>query len=394
MSGYDRDEVLAHTDLSALAAELCGPPRGRGAGAKWHCPNPDHPDAHPSMSMFTGQRSQRWKCHACGDGGTAIDLWMTVKKCGVAQAIEDLGARTQLPRETPPWPPSREWASARRRGDGRPAQQGMQPKVTPPPVAPVPVVPRPVDPAVEAYVATAVEVLWGSSGEPGRSWLRQRGFSDEILRANRVGYDPGPRSFRRSSGLPRHGAGVVYPVLGPDDAAIYFQTRYLDPIAAGRDKYDNPWSGLATNPRVAMLRTPTPTAAFDGLVVVTEGIPDGLVVAQTGGHVAAVVGAGNHGPDVAPRITEAFPSGRFAVLWDADRGGRRGGCLLGLGLVELGREVVLSSPPQGFNDINDWWRAQPSELPAALASVRNSAHYPPLAAAPRAPERAAFELTT
>ncbi|MBW3641884.1 MAG: hypothetical protein KY447_03115, partial [Actinobacteria bacterium] len=101
------------------------------------------------------------------------------------------------------------------------------------------------------------------------------------------------------------------------------------------------------------------------------------VVAQTGARVAAVIGAGNHGPDVAPRISEAFPSGLFAMLWDADRGGRHGACLLGVRLVELGRDVVLSAPPRGYNDVNDWWRAQPNALSAALASVRRSPLYRP-----------------
>lgn len=395
MSGYDRDEVLAHTDLTALAAELCGPPRGQAAGAKWHCPNPDHPDAHPSMSVFTGQRSQRWKCHACGDGGTAIDLWMTVKKCGVGEAIEELGARTHLLRDGSPWS-----ASAGRVGrpGRRPEGPQAQPE-TPSDAKPAPVrtamVATSVDPAVEAYVDTAAELLWGPSGEPGRSWLRQRGFSDEILRANRVGYDPGPRAFRRPRGLPRHGPGVVYPVLGPDGAAVYFQTRYLDPIAAGRDKYDNPWSGLASNPRVAVLRTPSANGAFEGLVVVTEGIPDGLVVAQTGARVAAVIGAGNHGPEVAPRISEAFPTGRFAIVWDADWGGRRGGCLLGVRLVELGRDVVLSAPPRSCNDVNDWWRHQPTALREALASARRSPLYrPDFAAGGGIPAQDSFGLAT
>lgn len=385
MSGYDRDEVLGHTDLAVLASELCGPPRGRGAGAKWHCPNPDHPDAHPSMSVFSGQRSQRWKCHACGDGGTAIDLWMTAKKCGVAQAIEDLGTRTLLPRDTSSWS-----ASGRGSGDaggpapGPHAQPVTRPYATAATVAQTGEVETEADPAVEAYVATAIEVLWGPTGEPGRSWLRQRGFSDEILRANHVGYDPGPRSFRRPRGLPRHGPGVVYPVLGSDDRVIYFQTRYLDPIAAGRDKYANPWSGLARNPRVAPLRTPSANSSFEGLVVVTEGIPDGLIVAQSGARAAAVIGASNYGPEVAPRISEAFPDGKFMILWDADWGGRHGGCLLGLHLVELGREVVVSAPPRGLNDINDWWKADPMRLAAALAAVRSSPLDQPVAkASPR-----------
>jgi hypothetical protein len=43
----DRGTVLHATDLRELATEVCGPPRGRGASAKWHCPDPAHPDEHP-----------------------------------------------------------------------------------------------------------------------------------------------------------------------------------------------------------------------------------------------------------------------------------------------------------------------------------------------------------
>lgn len=376
MSGYDRDEVLAHTDLRELADELCGHRERRGAaGARWHCPNPDHPDTHPSMTIFKGSRSERWKCQSCGEGGTAIDLWMTVNGGTVGTAIEALGKRTLLvPSEVP------STRTSQGHPGRRPPHVGRHPKPRPT-VGRPPTVGGRVDPSVEAYVATAAEVLWTDDGEPARRWLFARGIREDVLRANRVGFDPGPRGFYRARGLPNWrvtkeapgGPGVVYPVLSSNGRAVYFQTRYLDPAAVGRDKYDNPWTSLAQNPRIAVVRVPRLDRALAGMIVVTEGLPDGYVAAQTGAQVAAVVGAGNHGHEVARRLHEAFPVGTFAIVWDADGGGRRGGCILGVRLTALGREVVLSAPPAEHNDINQWWTADTSAVPGALASMARPA---------------------
>jgi hypothetical protein len=224
------------------------------------------------------------------------------------------------------------------------------------------------DARIESYVAVAAEILWGTLGEPGRDWLHARGLSDDVLRLNRVGFDPGPRAFRRDRGLPWRGAGIVYPVLAADGTAVYFQTRYLDPVAAGRDKYDNPTSALAVNPRVAALRVPDADPDLANLVVVTEGIPDGLAVAHTGARPAAIIGAANHGPAVAHRLHETFPTGTFLVVFDADHAGRRGGSLLAAHVAALDRDVVLSAPPGGFNDVNDWWKTEPDRLADSLTA--------------------------
>ncbi len=114
-------------------------------------------------------------------------------------------------------------------------------------------------------------------------------------------------------------------------------------------------------------------------MVGTEGIPDGLAIAHVGAPVAAVIGAGNRSPEVARRLHEAFPTARFVILWDADAGGRKGASLFGVGLATLGRDVVLSAPPGAFNDINDWWRAEPAGLPTAIASAGHDALYRPSA---------------
>src|SRR3546814_10173512 len=74
---YDRDALLAATDLRALADELLGPPSGAGRSSTWHCPNAQHAQTGrtPPVTIFTSRRGEeRWRCHGCGEGGTAIDL--------------------------------------------------------------------------------------------------------------------------------------------------------------------------------------------------------------------------------------------------------------------------------------------------------------------------------
>jgi hypothetical protein len=383
VTSYDRDEVLARVDLAELATEVCGPAEGRGAGAKWHCPNPDHSDAHPSMTVYVGQRSARWKCHSCGDGGTAIDLWMTTQRCGVRDAIEALAARGQVAPRPGEDRRSDLGPSRGRTGPGAPEGRPSTPDGPDPPPSKLiqfraaEPAPAATDPRIESYVAVAAQILWGTLGAPGRDWLRARGFSDEVLRVNRVGFDPGPRAFHRDRGLPWRGAGIVYPALAADGTALYFQTRYLDPAAAGRDKYDNPTSALAVNPRIAALCVPDADPALDGLVVVTEGIPDGLAVAHAGARPAAIIGAANHGPAVAHRLHRMFPTGTFLVVFDADDAGRRGGALLGAHLAALGRDVVLSAPPRGHNDINDWWKSEPDRLADTLTAGSRAGLYQP-----------------
>lgn len=363
MAGYDRNEVLARTDLATLATEICGPPTGHGRAAKWHCPNPDHPDTHPSMTVFDGQRGQRWKCHACSEGGTAIDLWMISQHTSVGDAIAALGERCGA-------------TTAVRPGEAGPRLTHLLAAAAPTRAthAPPPPDPGVFDVRVESYVASASALLWGAQGAGALQWLHQRGFGDAVLRANRVGYDPGPRSLRRPKGLPHRGSGIVLPILGPGEHAIWAQTRYLDPVGAGR-KYDSVVSDIAPNPRVATIRTPQ--APRPGVVVLTEGIPDGLTVAHTSVQPVAVVGTGNTGPDVAQRLHAAFPHAAFVVAFDNDTAGRTTGPKLGAHLADLGHRVVATSAQEPHKDLNDWWRADPAALTEHLdASVRPALYRP------------------
>ena len=116
----------------------------------------------------------------------------------------------------------------------------------------------------------------------------RRGLAEDVLRRNRVGADPGRRFLPRPKGMPGGWPAVVFPALSPGGTITYVQARYLDP-PAGRDKYDNPARSHATNPRVAWLHAVDP--AHRGVLVVTEGVADGLGSAQAGFPTVGVLGS-------------------------------------------------------------------------------------------------------
>ena len=331
---YDRNEVLDRTDLRELADQLAGPHKGRGAGATWPCPAPGHgtqTGKTPPVSIFrTSYGDERWKCHSCGAGGTAIDLVMTTQGVPFPEAIELLARRAGVVTVDDPMPRLRTARIER----------------------PHPVPSAGPSPEIERFVAAAEEYLWSDRGRPMRQWLADRGLGDEVVRANRLGADPGPSRLERPRGIPRGGPAVVLPVLGSDGSAVYFQARYLKP----RDhKYENPSAALAGSlPRVTEVRPPRP-AGDPSVVMITEGIPDALVAAQAGYRAAAVLGAGVPDERAARAIAERLPTEHLVIAFDADAAGRAGAHRLEelLAVSSSGR-VSLMEVPGHLGDLNGW----------------------------------------
>lgn len=189
-----------------------------------------------------------------------------------------------------------------------------------------------------------------------QAWLAARGLGEDVLRANRVGADPGPAALERPRGLPRGGPAVILPVLGVDGDATYLQARYLHPRG---HKYDNPSSALAGPlPRATEVRAPHPPTD-PNLVMVTEGIPDALVAAQAGYRAAAVLGAGLIDERAAAALAERFPTERLVIAFDADERGIAGGERLHELLAGLGAEARVGrlEVPHAAGDLNGWQQA-------------------------------------
>lgn len=348
--GYDRGEVLARTPLAGLCDELLGPHHGRGRTTKWPCPDPGHgpqTGKTPPVTIFqTRSGTERWHCHACGAGGTAIDLMMVTQGLSFRDALESLGRRTGTAEE--PWRPHT---------PRRPAPARPQPL---PPAQPVA--------ALERYMTACEHWLWSPRGAPMRRWLADRALNEETLLANRVGADPGPRALGRAAGLPRGGPAVIFPLLDADRRAVYLQARYLRP---GGRKYDNPSADLVpTSPRLGDVHLPG-SARREGLVVVCEGLPDALTAAQAGYRSVAVLGAGLPDERLAIQLADRHPDVRLVVAFDGDHRGRAGSERLAelLDQAGAGDRVDTLAVPEAYGDLNGWAQAVGNQFPDEFGAV-------------------------
>ena len=322
---YDRDELLARTDLRALLDELCGPATALGRTARWRCPEPDHDDAHPSVTVTTDRRGiERWRCWSGGHGGTAIDAIHAVYRVGHRDAILELARRVGLQPDQP---------DVRR-------------------IAPTPL-PRevlPLHPTAVRYVEACEQLLWKPIGRPVLDYLtNNRGLDPDVLRVNRVGADPGTSRLRRASGLPKGGPAAVFPALDSDGAIAYLQTRYIDP-GEHRSKYDNPASRLGDNPRHGWTQ---PVGPPKQPVIVCEGFPDALTASGAGYTTVAVLGALNATPALAERIAPRIGGRPVIVAFDGDDAGRSASRILTGALARHGIMVVELPLPSGA-DLNSW----------------------------------------
>ena len=102
--------------------------------------------------------------------------------------------------------------------------------------------------------STTAPGLWRPEGRDVRRWLTdERGLPAEVLRANRIGADLGPRRQPRPDGMPE--APAPCSRSSQDGRAIYAQVRVPHPWT-DRPRYLNPAADLAPNPRLARFRPP------------------------------------------------------------------------------------------------------------------------------------------
>lgn len=316
---YERDVLLAAVDLPALADELLGPRKGTHASGSWRCPNPQHQQTGrtPPVSIFRARRGeQRWRCHGCGAGGTAIDLVVAVTGCTVREAFDAVAARAGVqPREPD-------------RRTGQPPSR------------------RPSLDDLATYVDECAARLWRRDGATVRRYLMgERGLSEAVLRLNRIGADPGPNRQARPAGVPRAGLAAVLPVI-EDGKPVYAQLRRLRP-RQGQPRYLNVSGMIARNPKVAFYE---PAAAAHPAVIVTEGPIDALSAAVAGFRSAAVLGA--HSADAEAVARLAAVPGPLVVAFDSDEAGRSGASRLYSMLADTSRQAVVLSVASCVADLN------------------------------------------
>jgi hypothetical protein len=332
MAPLDRDRIVGATDLAILADELLGP-RTTPIGM-WRCPNPSHQQSGrtPPVSVFRAAGGeQRWHCHGCGVGGTAIDLVMTARGVPVREALEQLAERAAITS-----PPHHEPRPARTKDYARQTGGVSDPD------------------GLAAYVDECAQRLWRPDGRPVLRWLTaNRQLPADVLRFNHVGADPGPRHQRRPAGMPIGGWAAVLPAY-EHDRPVFAQLRAIT-TSPGRPRYLNAAGRLAPNPRAAFYEPPQRVGRC---VIVTEGILDALTANAAGYRAVAVLGAALAAPSTQDRnpLLERIVALRspLVVAFDADPAGETASGRLANMLRARGAQVVRLRVPEEANDLNGW----------------------------------------
>ena len=353
----DRNRIVEATDLAALADELLGPRRGTSRSGSWSCPSSQHAQTGrtPPVSVYRSWGGEeRWHCHGCGIGGSAIDLVMVAQGLTVAEAIERLAGKAGI----------REPFVADRR---RPVAAVPPANALAVPMAPV------ADPAgLAAFVDECAERLWQPQGRVVLQWLTQvRGLPKEVLARSRIGADPGRRGQSRPDGMPSSGRAAVLPVCEAGQP-VFAQLRPISPLPE-RPRYLNAASRLATNPRIGIYEPPD---ALGRCVIVTEGVLDALSANAAGFKAAAVLGAAlvgdgsteRSGSLVAHRLARL--NSPLVLAFDADESGVRATEVLKGFLRERRVHVASIHVPANTKDLNAWMLSSRNWALAFTSAVR------------------------
>ena len=350
---HDRDRILEATDLPALADELLGPRTGTQRSPTWPCPSPNHAQTGrtPPVGVFRDRNGlERWHCHGCGVGGTAIDLLLATTTLDLRGAIEALAARTGVGDEQP-------MRRVPRRAPLRPSEP-----------------PRVSDAAgLRSFVDDCAKRLWTPQGRGVLHWLTQsRRIPEDVLRANRIGADPGRRHQPRPDGMPAAGWAVVLPILDSDQP-VFAQLRVLS--KPGRQRYLNARSDLAPNPRLGIYQPAQPSGSC---TLITEGVLDALSAAAAGQRGAALLGAAIPEPDERNPAAQTLGT-RLARLpqpvitaLDADTAGALATERLHRMLAHHGITPVALHLPAGVKDLNEWMQHTPEWRCAVEAELRTA----------------------
>lgn len=280
--------------VSAAASQAGVKLQRAGRELKGCCPF--HPDRTPSFTIYADDR--RFQCFGCGAEGDVLDFVQRAYGVKLIGAIEmlDGGALRELEQQRVVTTPKADWSKA-------------------------------------------ALSIWSAAGpiqnSPGEGYLRRRGITIDLpdtLRFARLRY-PEEKTLRPA---------LVSAVCAPSGDLIGIQRTFL--TDDGR-KADVPEVKLSLG-RVAggAIQLGPPTASL----IVTEGLEDGLTLAQAlGRSVWVSAGTAMLSRMELPEITQAVVIGA-----DNDAAGEAAANKAGHAFTADGRKVRIMRPSAGFKDFN------------------------------------------
>lgn len=296
----DRADILARVNLEDLFTDL-GYAQGRNK--LWPCPSPNHAQSGqtPPVKISHTQNHDLWFCHACGAGGSAIDLLTLSIGYTNADAFNDLRDLTGITNHTP------------------------TPRIERPPPPP----PPPLNPDAGKLSGDKADAVLDTYLE-GRQWTREAADVFGLTAVHN----------------PQQGDAVRHPYRS-DGETLWYQDR-----GTAGPKWVNP-SGHDRTPHAIDLAT-TLAWALDpdlpGLLLV-EGPADVIAMWHISPGAAVIGIPGTEGTD---RWAPMLAGLDVLILTDPDDAGDKAADTLAEQIHAVDGRSARLRPPA---DINDWRRS-------------------------------------
>lgn len=300
------DKVRDHFPVSEVARKAGVKLTGAGREFKGCCPF--HPDKSPSFTIFADDR--RWHCFGCGATGDVLDFVRRAYNAKLREAITmlDSGVLAELEQERRPEKPKADTRAAANRIVSQSSPVG---------------------------------------GTPAEGYLRSRGITMPLPHTLRFARLPPPRhSGVLTANGPGHLPALVAIVTNPAGELVGLQRTYLTENGRKAATADPKGTVKFSLGHVAGGAIQLGPAAAS--ILVTEGLEDGLTLAQALGRTVWVAA----GTSMLPRMIMPDVVRSVVIGADNDPAGEKAARLAAAAFVATGRAVRIIKPAAPAKDFN------------------------------------------
>lgn len=337
----DLDRLRQAIPIMDLAKSLGMEIRGRQA----RCYNSQahkHNDRNFSLGLDT--KRNRYKCFACGEKGSIIDLYKQVKGIELSQAIKELAEMAGLT------PTSHQTGYKRYKDTSTPYKAGI----------------RQTEAHSEdlgAYSDIYEEFYSYCIGldQESEQYLKGRGLKQEILDRFLLfsvkDYQATNKHLKSKFSLDELSkAGII----GEKGNLIFYKHKIIIPfLQDGRIIFLQGRRSDQEQPKYLHLKRPVPLYNRDTLtetekgqkVYIAEGVFDTIMLEQNGYKAVGILGVNNFKPD----YVDLFKGLDVVLTLDNDEAGKRGTNEIAKMFYLKGQGVSSKQLPDGINDITDYF---------------------------------------
>jgi len=336
----DLDQLKQAMPIMDLAKSLGLEVRGRQA----RCYNGDaHKHGDRSFSLGLDINRNRFKCFACGEQGSIIDLYKQVKGIELSQAIKELVDMTGL----------------------TPMSHQTSYKATSTPHKADIRRPEPPSEDLGTYSDIYEELNFYCAGldQESEQYLKGRGLTDKTL--NRFllfsvkDYQATDKHLKdkfSTDELQRAG------IMGEKGNLIFYKHKIIIPfLQDGRITFLQGRRLDQEQPKYLHLKRPVPLFNADALtdtdkgkkIYIAEGVFDAMMLEQNGYKAIGILGVNNFKPD----YTDLFKGLDVVLALDNDEAGERGTNELAKMFYLKGQGVSSKQLPDGIKDITDYFKS-------------------------------------